>query len=548
MRFPHALMTALALISIVSCSRRTEWNRQLDDVASYIEIRPDSALTVLRAMVLDDSVDKRSRAYYSLLHSMALDKNYIDLTTDSIIAPAISYYKKSGSDDQRMKAFYYLGRIYSNKGDHDSAMQAYVSAERYVSGCDDKLAIGRLYRAKMQVSKFLYDLDGQLEAAKAASGYYLEAGDSSRYFGSISDMASVYLQMKEDTSAISCLNILKSNWDKLNMTQRSVYYALALHLNSDDSVLLYEYLEKIQDAYVHWMIVAHVYCRLEEYQKALEALDNYKNHNKTLGANYYWRLAEVCQKLGDYEKASLAYREYSVLSDSIDLQIFDSDAKFIEERFAHTYKSLKRRNTIIILTLILIILVLSVALLIELLKSSQKKRREESSLFEAERKQLLLKLEEYEILYNKAVAEKERLSSIQSNSKIDRPLREVIDERLRVLNGFIAANISDNFRMEANAKLSRYMQDRDCFLESTAKTFTAIHPKFMRYLKKSALDDREIGICCLYCIGLNGADISNYLDSSMLYKTNVVIRKKLDVPRSVNIDRFLREKLAGFSI
>ena len=60
----------LAAITIVSCNgaRRSETFRLLEDLDSYIE------------------------AKYALLLSQALDKNYIDLQSDSIIAPAVRYY------------------------------------------------------------------------------------------------------------------------------------------------------------------------------------------------------------------------------------------------------------------------------------------------------------------------------------------------------------------------------------------------------------------------------------------------------------------------
>ena len=69
----------------------------LDDVATYMSSRPDSALAVLRAIPGASLKSDRDRAYQALLHSQALDKCYIDLQTDSIIAPAVKYYSHHGS-------------------------------------------------------------------------------------------------------------------------------------------------------------------------------------------------------------------------------------------------------------------------------------------------------------------------------------------------------------------------------------------------------------------------------------------------------------------
>ena len=105
--------------------------RQLRDIEGYISERPDSALAALRAMDTLRLGSKAIRAKYSLLHAMALDKNYIDTTDLRVIAPAIDYYESRGRADDRMKAYYYLGRIHQNAKDYYSAMNAFTTAYDY---------------------------------------------------------------------------------------------------------------------------------------------------------------------------------------------------------------------------------------------------------------------------------------------------------------------------------------------------------------------------------------------------------------------------------
>jgi tetratricopeptide (TPR) repeat protein len=59
-----------------------------------------------------------------LLYSAALDKNRIDICSDSIIHPAIAYYIRKGSDRERSMTYYYTGRICENAHDSEKAMQA----------------------------------------------------------------------------------------------------------------------------------------------------------------------------------------------------------------------------------------------------------------------------------------------------------------------------------------------------------------------------------------------------------------------------------------
>ena len=100
------IMTAVLL----SCNRQLslEHLRLLRDVETFMESRPDSALAVLQGISRAELTTKELGAKYALLLSQALDKNYIDLQSDSIIAPAMRYYWNHGSAEEKMKTLYYL--------------------------------------------------------------------------------------------------------------------------------------------------------------------------------------------------------------------------------------------------------------------------------------------------------------------------------------------------------------------------------------------------------------------------------------------------------
>ena len=97
------------VIFIVGCGGRREMAEHLADIASYINDRPDSALAELRAIDTTAFHSRKNKAQYSLLHAMALDKCFINMTSDSIIAPAVRYYRHHGTADERMNALHYKG-------------------------------------------------------------------------------------------------------------------------------------------------------------------------------------------------------------------------------------------------------------------------------------------------------------------------------------------------------------------------------------------------------------------------------------------------------
>ena len=95
-----------------------------------MSMRPDSALIVLEKLNHSDIKGRYNKAKYALLYSQALDKNYIDIKSDSIISNALKYYRYRGSKQEKAYAYYYSGRIYENKNDIDSAIIQYTHTQR----------------------------------------------------------------------------------------------------------------------------------------------------------------------------------------------------------------------------------------------------------------------------------------------------------------------------------------------------------------------------------------------------------------------------------
>lgn len=120
----------ICLMFFTSCTVDPEVMSALDAAESVMEDSPETALSILEGLDRSLLVSREATARYSLLYSQALDKNWIDVTTDSIIRPAVEYYARHGSADERLKAQYYLGCVYMNSGEFEKAMECYVRAEQ----------------------------------------------------------------------------------------------------------------------------------------------------------------------------------------------------------------------------------------------------------------------------------------------------------------------------------------------------------------------------------------------------------------------------------
>ena len=142
--------------------------------------------------------------------------------------------------------------------------------------------------------------------------------------------------------------------------------------------------------------------------------------------------------------------------------------------------------------------------------------------------------------------EKDMLSCIRDEGTINNEMRGLLEERLKVLNGFITAYISGNCSEKAYSELEKFMSDRRGFIESTKLSFAIGHPRFLIFLKEHGLTDQEIGYCCLHAIGLNGKEIVSYLNSRSYYNASSTIRKKLglnehDTNINIYIQRLIKE-------
>lgn len=549
-----------AAVVLLSCSKADlETERTLEDVASFIEERPDSALTILDTMDSFSLTTSALKARHSLLLAMARDKNYIDDTTDSIIAPAVSWYRRHGSADEKLLMNYYRGRIAMNAGDYETAMRWFADGSRFSEKARNKVWSGRLCNAKFQVYQHLFDSASAIDAALRSADYYAAAGELSRYYDAINNVACVYEQLLDTANALHYLGILRDNWDELDESQHSCYYAGMLSISSDKKPVLEQYLCDVNDEQViYWVIVAKSYFEIGNYEQASRALKMAEKYVGTQGLDYKWVNALVQEATGEYRSAAKSYREFIGANGNNNIDIFESDTKFVEERIA-TNRTINHQLYIILI----IVLSLMVSFLFGILlwvrhsslkkihKMSEKAHKAETELLEKENRRLeeeriraVREKEEYERMYNEAMSRIELLERIKKEPRLGKGVRDVVDKYLSVLNKFIAAHVSKTFDKDAKAELAALMGEQKDFLKSIGLAFSLSHPNFIGYLNKCRLNDWEKGCCCMFCIGLNNSEIADYLKRPSFKNDLTTIRGKLKVERRTNIGIFLQKRMA----
>ena len=334
----YILITGALLLVVQACNNTKDVETKLHKADVYMDEHPELALEALEAIDTGALTTRETQAKYALLYSMALDKNYIDVTNDSIIAPAATYYTNHGTADDKLKTYYYLGRIAMNVGDYEKAMTHFVKAEQYADKCKDNVAVGLLHNAKMYLYQNLYDTEDMISAAKKSASAFLLAQDTTRYLNAINGVLTGYLQIQDTINSRMYLNIYKHFWQSLDSSQKSKYYTGLLFLNEDrdyittDSVL-HQYLTDIQNPeIIQWLSVAKAYYHLGDYDKASDAIDNYIQYDGEEDGSFFFINALVYEAKGDFQLALDYYKSYIAFNGENDAYLFGSDARFVEER------------------------------------------------------------------------------------------------------------------------------------------------------------------------------------------------------------------------
>lgn len=129
------LLIIISLIVLSACGRPdSDLAVSLQRAETLMDEHPDSALEILDGIDAASISSEEQIARYGLLHTQALDKNYIDITDDSLISIAVEYYEKNHDDTYLMKSLYYRGRALYDMVNFDDAivpaLEAYKKAEQ----------------------------------------------------------------------------------------------------------------------------------------------------------------------------------------------------------------------------------------------------------------------------------------------------------------------------------------------------------------------------------------------------------------------------------
>ncbi len=207
--FIRLVAATVAAMVFSSCGNR-EAGRIMDSAEEVMWTRPDSALAVLESIDTLTLKTNAQRARYSLLYTMALDRNHITIPDLRVINPAASYYECHGSRDDKMKMYYYLGAAQHDTGDPESAIASYLHAKEYSSSSDNLVFKGIISSSISDVYLWNNNNSESISYCKEACDYFAEARDSFRLWNTTGLLANRYSNITNWTKADSLYSIFFS--------------------------------------------------------------------------------------------------------------------------------------------------------------------------------------------------------------------------------------------------------------------------------------------------------------------------------------------------
>ena len=387
--FKALLIAGAALISITACEKKTV-SACLQDVESFIEDRPDSALLILESVPKESVRYPKTKARHALLLAMALDKNYIDTTDISIISPAVEYYKKHGSADDLLKAFYYQGVAFYNAQDYRNSMVSLTYAEELIPEATDMRYVGLVYSTLSAICSKVLDLNKELEYAEKAAKTFSDNGLEKYKFTTLVLKGRALASLKQyDEAEVIFSEILKeaSVSESLKLSVKEDYaLLLTLKHNRSDDAALSLYREVLSEkgalrninlwsSYAYALAACGFKKESEQVFAQLYALDR----NKDYSLIDIWKSAAYeCE--GNYQDALSFLRKSLHYQDSlVNIKLSQATAEARVNYFAlnNSQLKIKEKNNQLIFLVVYILFFLAISIVFFVFRSRNEKLKTE---------------------------------------------------------------------------------------------------------------------------------------------------------------------------
>ena len=384
MNVKAALFLFILTGTLFSCADR-ETRRVLNDIESLVQERPDSALSAILDMDTTRLHTRALRAQYSLLHAIALDKNYIDTTDVRVIQPALDYY--GGIGRKAMLANYYAGRIHYNNADYSHAMIAYQQALACGEDLNDYY-LGLIHGAMADVYNATYNAVEELAHAQISYQFFAHLEDKSHVNIARYKLAQSYHNNACFREADSLFSVLfqADSTDYVSLLALEAWVDNELYKESPnypDCIDKLKFLLEAQGSLSVESYYEYAYCLLKtnqgtEARKLMSSLSALPKETQSLGWRY--RISELQGNAGEALALfkELADEQDRIVKEQLNASIFKAQALYYKvsaDRQLQKTKNANQRSLFLILFSVLLLSTLGLILVISRMRHMAEKER-----------------------------------------------------------------------------------------------------------------------------------------------------------------------------
>ena len=333
------ILLILSMAILVGCTS-AKVNSTLKDVETYISERPDSALAVLESIDRADLKSRRSEAHHALLHAMALDKNYIDVTDDSLASVAVRYYSKHGPKKYLARSLYYKGLSYYYNKEYDKSIIELSKAEP-IAVMYDSLYLGFAKMLQANIYNTNYNTIAEIESLEEALNiyrtlnveYYIDVAQfrlSQAYMGE-----GRYLDAENLIKGILSSETLNCRLNAKAMGEYAFLMGTRPDADYETSVKYFEKTAEVENGrYLskqdYW-VWAYSLVRIGNVDKAQRIVDMLSPID-TSGTAYYWQY-EIAKLKGEKDKAFELFEEFSRKNNEEVVQILKQSISTVQRDY-----------------------------------------------------------------------------------------------------------------------------------------------------------------------------------------------------------------------
>ncbi len=301
-------LTAISVAALLTACRPSDEKSRLQQADMMFDSQPDSAFAIVRS--IDPA--RLSGAYEQNLYRLLLTEGQVlrqDSCPDDIdIQTAQIFFRKHGSEKQRMKSNYYLSRVRYSNGDYRRAAIPALSAYETAQSLRSEFWIARS-------SALIADLYTEAQMFDKAQSFWLRAIENYRQSKCTRSERFLYCDL-----AI-CLSNQGHNARAIEILDSITTLAA---FSSDTSMMTYAILPKIS-----------IYIDMSDYSKASLSLDSIRNLEPEclMTPDYLSCQASVELHKGNYDKAF----QFILTADSISKD--DQERLYALWQYAEYYKA-----------------------------------------------------------------------------------------------------------------------------------------------------------------------------------------------------------------